>query len=147
LSFLPSVRLQYFPDLLYILQFIEDTFALAQPNLRVNGRNFEDLDDNEEGGRFPTVHQTASQSLQEMECFDEVLDREVWCLSDQRLKSDSGIADKRRDKPKQIESAFRDYLRSQEQLETEERVSSVQQDSRVDENGTLFVPLSAGAAS
>jgi hypothetical protein len=55
--------------------------------------------------------------LADMEDFDEVLDRGVWCLSDQRLRSDSDIADKRRDKPRQIESMFGDHLRSQEELD------------------------------
>lgn len=34
-------------------QFIDQTVALAQPNLRVNGRNFEDIDENE--GQHPLL--------------------------------------------------------------------------------------------
>jgi flavin reductase (DIM6/NTAB) family NADH-FMN oxidoreductase RutF len=38
-----------FRPLIYDRKFIETTFLIAQPNLRVNGRNFEELGENEEG--------------------------------------------------------------------------------------------------
>jgi len=33
----------------YISQYIDSLFAMAKPNLRVNGRNYEDLDENDQG--------------------------------------------------------------------------------------------------
>jgi hypothetical protein len=53
-----------------------------------------------------------------MEGFDEALDRAVWSLSDQRLKSDRDIAEKRRNKPRNIETLFRDHFREQEKVDT-----------------------------
>lgn len=38
-----------------------------------------------------------------MEPFDEALDRHIWSLSDQRLKWDKEIADRRRSRPEDIE--------------------------------------------
>ena len=55
-----------------------------------------------------------------MEGFDEALDRTVWSLSDQRLKSDRDIADKRRNKPKEIEALFQNQFRDQELLDEKE---------------------------
>jgi len=40
---------------LLLSQFIDATFKIAQPNLRVNGRNFEELDENEEGQQLPSI--------------------------------------------------------------------------------------------
>jgi hypothetical protein len=37
-------------DALFDLQFVDMTFSSAEHNLRVNGRNLEDLDENEQGG-------------------------------------------------------------------------------------------------
>jgi hypothetical protein len=39
----------------------------------------------------------------EMETFDETLDRNIWTLSDKRLKWDQEIAAKRRTKPREVE--------------------------------------------
>ena len=39
-----------------------------------------------------------------MEPFDEALDRHIWSLSDQRLKWDKEIAERRRTRPREIEA-------------------------------------------
>ena len=33
----------------HLHQYIDSLFAMAKPNLRINGRNFEDLDENDQG--------------------------------------------------------------------------------------------------
>jgi len=66
--------------LAHINQYIERTFSIARPNLRVNGQNLESLDEN---GR-------------EMEAFDETLDRRIWSLADNRIKWHTLIAERRR---------------------------------------------------
>lgn len=45
-----------------------------------------------------------------MEPFDEALDRHIWSLSDQRLKWDKEIADRRRSRPEEIEKSITESL-------------------------------------
>ncbi|KAF8964064.1 hypothetical protein BDZ97DRAFT_1758172 [Flammula alnicola] len=86
----------------HLEQFIEKTFNLAQPNLRVNGHNFESLDKN---GR-------------EMEAFDETLDRRIWSLADTRLQWHKRIAETRRTVPTEIESTVATLLEQHRKLDT-----------------------------
>ncbi|KAG1756211.1 uncharacterized protein EDB91DRAFT_147 [Suillus paluster] len=72
----------------HINQFLDTLFAITRPNLRINGRTTEDPCDDEE----------------EMEPFDEALDRHIWSLSDQRLKWDREIAGRRRTRPTEVEA-------------------------------------------
>ncbi|KAF8906016.1 hypothetical protein CPB84DRAFT_1770831 [Gymnopilus junonius] len=83
-------------------QFIERTFNLAQPNLRVNGTNFESLD---ESGR-------------EMDPFDETLDRRIWSLADTRLQWHKRIAETRRSVPAEIESTVVTLLERHRELDS-----------------------------
>ncbi|KAF8163127.1 hypothetical protein B0H34DRAFT_308731 [Crassisporium funariophilum] len=83
-------------------QFIERTFTIAQPNLRVNGQNFESLDEN---GR-------------EMEAFDETLDRRIWSLADTRLQWHKRIAETRRAIPTEIESTVSTLLERHGELDS-----------------------------
>ncbi|KAL5495300.1 hypothetical protein ACEPAI_763 [Sanghuangporus weigelae] len=52
---------------------------------------------------------------QDMDQFDEALDRRVWSLSDQRLKWDLEIALKRRGVPMEVEALMRDLIAQQRQ--------------------------------
>ncbi|KAG0705246.1 hypothetical protein DFH29DRAFT_908351 [Suillus ampliporus] len=72
----------------HINQFLDTLFAITRPNLRINGRTTEDPYDDDE----------------EMEPFDEALDRHIWSLSDQRLKWDREIAGRRRTRPTEVEA-------------------------------------------
>ncbi|KAK7060288.1 hypothetical protein VNI00_001053 [Paramarasmius palmivorus] len=67
-------------------QFISQMLALAQPNLRINGRNFEDL----------------SGDQLDVEPFDEALDRRVWSIADRRQGCHKVIAEIRRSTPARI---------------------------------------------
>ncbi|KAG2149202.1 hypothetical protein DEU56DRAFT_729296 [Suillus clintonianus] len=69
-------------------QFLETLFAITRPNLRINGRTTEEPYDDDE----------------EMEPFDEALDRHIWSLSDQRLKWDREIGGRRRTRPTEVEA-------------------------------------------
>ena len=44
-------------QLLKFFQFVERTFQIAKPNLRINGRNFDEYDNDEQGalGHFPRI--------------------------------------------------------------------------------------------
>jgi len=89
--------------LAHIDQFIEKTFSIARPNLRVNGQNFESLDEN---GR-------------EMEAFDETLDRRIWSLADNRIKWHTLIAERRRKVPTETEETFTTLLGHHHKLDDE----------------------------
>jgi CRISPR/Cas system-associated protein Cas10 (large subunit of type III CRISPR-Cas system) len=58
-----------------------------------------------------------------MEPFDEALDKNIWSLSDKRLKLDLEVAMKRRSKPKEIEDSLRDLYQRQQAAETGKTVS------------------------
>ncbi|KAI0781291.1 hypothetical protein BD413DRAFT_600682 [Trametes elegans] len=84
--------------------FIDKTFEMARRNVRVNGQNLEDINEDEE----------------DTEPFDEGFDRHIWSLSDQSLRWDLQIARERRMKPEEIERQMRELLGSQAELDTEE---------------------------
>jgi len=88
----------------HLQQFIDRTFAIAEPNLRVNGRSFESLDSHE----------------QDKEVFDEALDRQIWSLADNRLQWDRQIAQMRQTNPKSIEFALKVLLDKHRGLDTDE---------------------------
>ncbi|KAI0350100.1 hypothetical protein OH77DRAFT_1103073 [Trametes cingulata] len=90
--------------LAHLHRFIDRTFDMARPNIRVNGQNLEDINEDEE----------------DMEPFDEGFDRHIWSLSDQSLRWDLQIARERRTKPEEIERQMRELLASQADLDAEE---------------------------
>ncbi|KAI0637342.1 hypothetical protein C8Q77DRAFT_1207408 [Trametes polyzona] len=90
--------------LAHLHRFIDKTFEMARPNVRVNGQNLEDINEDEE----------------DMEPFDEGFDRHIWSLSDQSLRWDLQIAKERRTKPEEIEKQMRELLASQAELDAEE---------------------------
>ncbi|GLB35221.1 hypothetical protein LshimejAT787_0207860 [Lyophyllum shimeji] len=75
-------------------QFVERTFQMAQPNLRINGQNYESLDQDE----------------QNTEPFDEALDRRIWSLADTRLQWQKRIAETRRTLPQEIATTILDLF-------------------------------------
>ncbi|KAH0830461.1 hypothetical protein J3R83DRAFT_1886 [Lanmaoa asiatica] len=78
----------------HVDQFLEALFDIARPNLRINGRSTDE----------PCVDED------DVEPFDEALDRHIWSLSDQRLKWDKEIADRRRSRPEAIEKLVMESL-------------------------------------
>ncbi|KAI0084635.1 hypothetical protein BDY19DRAFT_898225 [Irpex rosettiformis] len=90
----------------HLRKFIERTFDMAKKNVRVNGRNFEDLDEDEQDGSHP---------------FDEALDRHIWSLSDQSLQWDGEIARKRREKPMEVERLVGELVQAREAVDEEEK--------------------------
>ncbi|KAI0831788.1 hypothetical protein BC628DRAFT_1349781 [Trametes gibbosa] len=90
--------------LAHLHRFIDKTFELARPNVRVNGQNLEDINEDEE----------------DMEPFDEGFDRHIWSLSDQSLRWDLQIAKERRTKPEEIEKQMRELLASQAEVDAED---------------------------
>ncbi|KAJ3937394.1 MAG: hypothetical protein NXY57DRAFT_568781 [Lentinula lateritia] len=80
-------------------QFIQNTFRLAQPNLRVNGQSFDERVEDD------------------IEPFDEALDRHVWSLHDQRLGLHKTIATTRRTEPWKIEKTLLGSLEQNHKLD------------------------------
>jgi hypothetical protein len=81
---------------------IDRTFTSAQPNLRVNGQNFESA----------TTTADASE-----EPFDEALDRRIWSLADNRLAWHKVISDTRRKVPKEMEGRVGEVLEEYKSLD------------------------------
>ncbi|TFY64451.1 hypothetical protein EVJ58_g2607 [Rhodofomes roseus] len=102
---LSSVRSTAERDVLmkHLQQFIDRTFDMTRPNIRINGRNFEELDIAEE----------------EEEPFDEGFDRHIWALAHQSLQWDSEIAARRRKHPKEIEAQMEELFQRQRELDQE----------------------------
>ncbi|KAF7984087.1 hypothetical protein HWV62_17658 [Athelia sp. TMB] len=82
-----------------INEYIDSVFEMAKPNVRVNGRNFEEISENDD----------------EIEPFDEALDRHIWSLSDQRLKWDREIARTRVERPREVEAMLQDLFERQQE--------------------------------
>ncbi|TFK55341.1 hypothetical protein OE88DRAFT_1622798 [Heliocybe sulcata] len=96
----------------YINEFVSSTFQIAKPNVRINGKNSEEIDEEEE----------------EMEPFDEALDRRIWSLSDQRLKWDREIGSKRQTRPSEVADMIHELLERQRE-DDEEVAGTIAADS------------------
>ncbi|KAF7790121.1 hypothetical protein EIP86_001073 [Pleurotus ostreatoroseus] len=86
-------------------RFIDRTFDKATMNLRINGRNFQDLNPEEQTGTDP---------------FDEGLDRHIWSLSDQCLQWNGEIAKKRREKPSEARRLMKELIETQHEVDEQE---------------------------
>lgn len=84
----------------HLQQFIDTTFEKAKPNVRINGKKFEEVKDDDDE--------------REVEPFDEALDRETWSLYNQRLQWDLELATKRRKRPQEVADLFEDLFKAQE---------------------------------
>lgn len=73
----------------------------------------------------------------DVEPFDEALDRHIWSLSDQRLKWDKEIADRRRSRPEDIEKSVMESLVQHHVCDVEMSEGS---NAYADVNGRLWVP-------
>lgn len=105
---------------------------MSHSNLRINGRNFEDILPHETGTTIPlpTSHFPLHRSHTDVyvyvggtDPFDEGLDRHIWSLSDQSLQWDGEIARKRREKPGEVHRLMRELLETQrvvDEVEAEE---------------------------
>ncbi|KAI0278035.1 hypothetical protein BC826DRAFT_1113586 [Russula brevipes] len=81
-------------------QFIDTTFEKAKPNVRINGKKFEELKDEDDD--------------REVEPFDEALDRETWSLYNQRLQWDLELATKRRKRPQEVTDLLENLFKVQD---------------------------------
>ncbi|KAH9056620.1 hypothetical protein EDB87DRAFT_1196592 [Lactarius vividus] len=92
---LESERASFLP---YLQQFINTTFEKAEPNVRINGKNFEEVKDGDD----------------EVEPFDEALDRETWSLYNEHLQWDLELATKRRRRPQEVADLLENLFKAQE---------------------------------
>ncbi|KAJ6611274.1 hypothetical protein B0H10DRAFT_1809862 [Mycena sp. CBHHK59/15] len=79
-------------------QYIENTFKIAQHNIRINGRDFDSLNLTNKP-------------------FDEALDRRIWSLASNRLQWHRKIAETRRETPIAHERMLQDLFREHENLD------------------------------
>ncbi|KAJ3564927.1 hypothetical protein NP233_g7971 [Leucocoprinus birnbaumii] len=69
--------------LAHLSHFMDSTFLIAQANMRVNGQNFDSI----------------NAAGQDIEAFNEALDRRIWSLADTRLQWHKRMAKTRREVP------------------------------------------------
>lgn len=93
---------------------------MAQPNLRVNGQNYETLDENEHSGIYSVHIYKVAHSLADIEPFDESLDRRIWSLADTRLQWHKRIAEFRRNVPIDIENSLKNVFKQEYSVAAEE---------------------------
>ncbi|KAK7681977.1 hypothetical protein QCA50_014940 [Cerrena zonata] len=86
-------------------KLMENTFEMAKMNIRINGKNFEDMDADEQAGSEP---------------FDEGFDRHIWALSDQSLNLDGEIAKFRREEPDRLSRVMQEILQKQKAIDEKE---------------------------
>ena len=116
----PSLYTQPTERVYHFIQFIDRTFSVARPNLRVNGQNFESLDENGRGANELVSSQLIFlQLLSEMEAFDETLDRRIWSLADNRIKWHTLIAERRRKIPMETERTVATWLGNHHKPDTD----------------------------
>ncbi|KAF9451244.1 hypothetical protein P691DRAFT_797119 [Macrolepiota fuliginosa MF-IS2] len=114
--------------LAHFTHFMDSTFSMAQGNLRVNGHHFETLD----------------SVGQDMEAFDEALDRRIWSLADTRLQWHKRMGKTRREAPKEIQSRLSDlFNKGQVQDHEISEINNAMSDD--DELANDSVPLSLEA--
>lgn len=119
---------------------LDTLFDIARPNLRINGRTI-DEPCGDEDGELTTTHLSFSYPLftsLDVEPFDEALDRHIWSLSDQRLKWDKEIADRRRSRPEDIEKLVMESLAQHHVYDLE---VSEKSNADADANRKLWVPV------
>jgi hypothetical protein len=103
-----------------LLQFIDTTFDKAKLNVRINGKKFEELKDEDDGtlvrnlGLAHRVLLLVLNSDREVEPFDEALDRETWSLYNQRLQWDLELATKRRKRPQEVSDLLENLFKIQD---------------------------------
>ncbi|KAJ3737450.1 hypothetical protein DFJ43DRAFT_264479 [Lentinula guzmanii] len=120
-------------------QFIQNTFRLVQPNLRVNGQDF---DERGEDGWFgkPHIYVDTFYFFSfdiDIELFDESLDRHVWSLHDQRLGLQKTIAVTRRIEPSKIEKTMLGSLEQYHKLDAlESELEDLPEDLTMDVDDT-----------
>lgn len=88
--------------------------------MRINGKKFEDLKD-EDDGTFSPGSWLGTRALfsgllsdREVEPFDEALDRETWSLYNQRLQWDLELATKRRNRPREVSDLLENLFKVQD---------------------------------
>lgn len=108
----------------------------------MNGRNGEELDQNEQGKVFHlTSKLDCLVSLYiDMDPFDEALDRRIWSLADHRLNWNREIAGTRRARPKELETTVKELLDAERAIDAEDASPSTQQDEIEDvENESMWL--------
>lgn len=103
---------------------------MCAPNLRINGRSFEELNADEQStpslppsplpSSLSPALETDAPRTDGIEPFDEGLDRHIWALADQRLQWDGEIARKRREKPAEVHRLLRELLATQRAADEQE---------------------------
>lgn len=117
---------------------MDNTFEMAKMNMRINGKNFEDLDADEQGKAQFHVFKIYLGSqyiviIAGSEPFDEGFDRHIWALSDQSLNLDGEIAKYRREEPDRLLKVMQEILDKQRVVDEKEAELLVPDDNVEDE--------------
>ena len=111
-------------------KMIERTFEMCKPNLRINGKNYEDMNEVEEGV-YPSPRCSARLEVGRflgIEPFDESFDRHIWSLSDQSLNLDGEVARERREEPEKMRALMQTILEKQNAVDEKEAEDTMQVD-------------------
>jgi len=92
-------------------------FAMAAPNLRVEGQNFENFVNQPSGCVCSCSTRGLTLLPTDITEFDEALDRRVSALREQSFVSDQTVADRRRVVPSQVQDLLTDLLQRQREAE------------------------------
>ncbi|KAG9010489.1 hypothetical protein FRB94_010254 [Tulasnella sp. JGI-2019a] len=92
--------------LAHLMQWKDRTFELAKPNIRVNGINMEDYEDDDDDSVF--------------EPYDEALDLRLWLHSAEVLNWEEVLVTRRRREPKNAQGLVEDLILRQRKLEAED---------------------------
>ncbi|KAF8270389.1 hypothetical protein EI94DRAFT_1658973 [Lactarius quietus] len=95
-SGLESERASLLP---HLQQYIDASLEKAKPNMRINGKKFEEVNGDDD---------------REVEQFDEALDRETWSLYNERLQWDLELATKRRKRPQEVTDLLENLFKARE---------------------------------
>ncbi|TFK72584.1 hypothetical protein BDN72DRAFT_928110 [Pluteus cervinus] len=110
----------------HLLQYVDSALSMAQPNLRINGQRLDSYDNN-----GPNT-----------EPFDEALDRHIWALAENRLKSQKQHAEDRRTVPGQTQANIAQII-EQAQLADAEAAITVEKLPDEEEHAQLGMMLLA----
>ncbi|KAG8858504.1 hypothetical protein FRB96_005175 [Tulasnella sp. 330] len=89
-----------------LFKWKERTFELAKPNIRVNGINMEEWEDEDDDSEF--------------EPYDEALDRRLWTHAGEKLSWEEVLMARRRREPFNAQGLVEDLILRQRKLEAED---------------------------
>ena len=106
-------------------KLIDKTFDFVSRNVRVNGRNFEDLNQKEEGivAFYASASSVTHAYSVEMEPFDEALDRRIWSMASSRFEWENNLSEVRLTRPTELTEELREMIHKRDKADTDHDAS------------------------